>query len=349
MQQPAQFAGPQVGTGAQSPASHASLAPQPLQTSPPLPHATRVVVITQLLPAQQPGQLLGPHSTVAWQVRSLDCPWGTQTRARALQSAHAWPCLPHAMESLPATQVVPSQQPPQFWGPQVGVPSQRPPAPFGDGAQVRPVCVQLAHDSPRDPHAWLSLPPRHVLPTQQPLQLVASHFSTVHSRDEESHERPCWAQSVQLSPERPQAVGSLPARQVGSPPPNAQQPVGQSAGPQSVTLRPQTFPRVTSQNWKPPAMQSEHCAPRDPQAWVSAPMRHVPRLSQQPFGQLDGPHAPASGNRASDVSTSRLERPQPGATTARKRAAKSVSPRKLSKRGSGMGGNEDRRMKAASR
>ena len=63
MQQPGQFAGPQLGAGTQTPELQLSFAPQPLQTSPPLPHATGVVATTHALPTQQPGQLAGPHST----------------------------------------------------------------------------------------------------------------------------------------------------------------------------------------------------------------------------------------------------------------------------------------------
>lgn len=71
MQHPAQFAGPQFGAGTQTPALHASFAPQPLQTSPPLPHAAGVVATTQLLPTQQPGQLPALHVTGVWHVRSF--------------------------------------------------------------------------------------------------------------------------------------------------------------------------------------------------------------------------------------------------------------------------------------
>jgi hypothetical protein len=78
----------------------------------------------------------------------------------AVQLAHAEPCLPHAVESLPVTQVVPSQQPPQFCGPHVGVPWQRPPPP-PVGVQTWPFAAQFVHASPLVPHAWPAIPVRH--------------------------------------------------------------------------------------------------------------------------------------------------------------------------------------------
>ena len=89
-----------------------------------------------MLPEQQPAQLPGPHSGAAWQVRSFGSPWATHCRPVAVQFVHACPCLPQAIESLPATQTLPLQQPPQFAGLQVGVPWHWPPAPLGEGPQV---------------------------------------------------------------------------------------------------------------------------------------------------------------------------------------------------------------------
>lgn len=75
------------------------------------------------MPAQHPGQLAGLHVTRVshWRVVVL------QTFPAAAQFAHAPPFEPHAVASTPVTHVVPSQQPPQFSGPHVGVPTQRPP------------------------------------------------------------------------------------------------------------------------------------------------------------------------------------------------------------------------------
>jgi len=78
----------------------------------------------------------------------------------------------------------------------------------------------------------MSMPLRHLSPTQQPEQLDASHLLVLQTRVTVSHVRPWTEQSVQAWPERPQACGSLPARQVLVPPSKLQQPPGQSPGPQ---------------------------------------------------------------------------------------------------------------------
>jgi hypothetical protein len=131
---------------------------------------------------------------------------------------------------------------------------------------------------------------------------------------------------MQLAPERPQALESVPARHRDVPPSVLQQPPGHSSGPHFVTLRPHTF--LPSQNWKPFAMQSEQRWPAEPHARASAPMRHTPvASSQQPLGHVEGPHALPGGVMVpeSNVSTSRLERPQPDASSTRNTVAKAAS------------------------
>jgi hypothetical protein len=114
---------------------------------------------------------------------------------------------------------------------------------------------QLSQRWPLEPHAWLSVPGRHLSPTQQPLQFVKSHWPVPHDRVVGSQVRPFWLQSVQFAPNCPQALGSVPARQVLPPGSAEQHPFGQSVA-QLVTLRPQTL--RASQNSKPFAMQSLH-------------------------------------------------------------------------------------------
>jgi len=235
MQQPAQFAGPQAGAGVQMPALQVSFAPQPLHTSPPLPHAAGVVATTQLLPTQQPGQFAGPQVTGVWQVRSP-----AQMRPVVVQLVHAAPWRPHAVASLPVTHVVPWQQPPQFWGPHVGVPWQVPPPP-GKDRHVWPDAVQLVHDWPATPHAVASVPERHLSPTQQPAQLVASHLPTPQVPVRGSHARPCDAQSTQAAPPVPHAKASSPERQVCCVPRTLQQPSRHVVALHVVTVRPHVF------------------------------------------------------------------------------------------------------------
>lgn len=209
-----QFAGLHVVEGVHTPALQVSFAPHGLHAAPFVPHAAGVVFVTHTLPAQQPfAQFAGPHVGGGWHVRSLGCPSGTQTRPWPVQFWHAKPPLPHAVLSVPATQVVPTQQPPpQVSGPQFGVPSQRPPAP-GSAVHVWPVLAQLWHCWPFAPQVVASVPGRHWLPTQQPLQFVESQRVVLHERVPGSQARPCCSQSEHARPPLPQALASVPERQ----------------------------------------------------------------------------------------------------------------------------------------
>jgi hypothetical protein len=93
-------------------------------------------------------------------VRSFGWPGGTQVRPVAEQFVHAAPCLPHAVPSVPGTQVFPTQQPAQLPGPHEGVPRQRPPPP-ACAAHVWPLAAQLWQEPPFVPHAVLAVPGRH--------------------------------------------------------------------------------------------------------------------------------------------------------------------------------------------
>ena len=153
---------------------------------------------------------------------------------------------------------------------------------------------------------------------------MASHCELPHERLVGSHERPSCVQSTHVPPNVPHAAESVPARQVEVPFSNEQHPPGHCCGPQLVTVRPQVF--FPSQNWKPFATQSEQRWPNEPHARVSDPTRHTPAASQQPFVQFEGPQLfgvtiPPSGG----VSISRLDRPQPGATSTRNNAPNRTS------------------------
>lgn len=252
-------------------------------------------------------------------MRSPGCPSGTQN-SFAPHDEQTLPPLPQAVESLPATHCPAAvQQPPQFCGPHDGVPSHLPPPPVWP-LQTWPA-AQLVHCSPAAPQDKTSLPARHLSPTQQPLQFVASHLPAPHARVPASQARPSTEQSAQLKPLRPQALGSVPLKQRCRPPSRLQQP-GHVAELHAGLSRPHT--RRSVQIAKPWETQSEQRDPLLPHARVSPPVRQMPLASQQPFGHVDGPHA-CVGPPSRKVSGSRLVRPQPGAIKTKKMQAKTES------------------------
>jgi hypothetical protein len=99
----------------------------------------------------------------------------------------------------------------------------------------------------------------------------------------------------------------------------AQQPFGQALGLQFVTFRAQT--RESVQVSKPVETQSLHAAPATPHARVLRPVWHWPFASQQPFEQVAGPQMAGvpllllEEKLASRSSGSRLDRPQPAASS----------------------------------
>lgn len=311
-QQPAvpptpQFAGLHVVEGVHTPAVHVSFGLHAWHCAPFFPHAAGVGFATHWLPTQQPAQLASQDGGI-WHVRSFGCPSGTQTRPCPAQFEHAKPPLPHAVSSVPTTHVVPTQQPPpHVSGPQVGVPSHRPPAP-GSAVHVCPVLVQLWHCCPLAPQVVSSVPARHWLPTQQPLQFVASHRVALHVRVVVSHERPSSSQSAHARPPRPHACASVPERQRWRPSSKLQHPPGHDAGPQPGSSRPQT--RLDVQTENPSAGQSAQRPPADPHARVSLPVRQMPAASQQPVGHVEALHGRGVITPPSESdSGSRLVRP----------------------------------------
>ena len=81
---------------------------------------------------------------------------------------------------------------------------------------------QVTQVTPPVPHAWLVLPVRQVVPSQQPAQVPGPHRLT---------QLPLWhcvplGQLTQVAPLRPQAVSEVPVLQVFP----SQQPLGQLVG-----------------------------------------------------------------------------------------------------------------------
>jgi hypothetical protein len=148
-------------------------------------------------------------------------------------------------------------------------------------------------------------------PTQQPVQFAGVQLVAPQAPVTASQTRPLVVQVTHASPVFPHAAGSVPLRQRVRPWSRVQQP-SQFEARQPGWSRPQT--RASLQESKPSAVQSEQRSPIDPQARLSCPFRQTPAESQQPSGHVAGPQlaaAPAPASRG--ISSSRLERPQPGA------------------------------------
>jgi hypothetical protein len=214
------------------------------------------------------------------------------------------------------------QQPAQLSGPQRLSPWQLPP-PVGLAPQVWPA-PQVVQAAPPVPQAPVALPGRHLSPTQQPAQFEAVQLVELQEPVAPSQTLPVAAQFPQVKPFLAHAVGSLPLRHRGPPWERSQQP-SQLAAVQVAWSRPQTWLLV--QNSNPFARQSEQFSPIDPHARWSCPFRQTPAESQQPPGQESGPQAAGVVPPASrGISSSRLERPQPGATRITRTSPEAVIP-----------------------
>ena len=82
------------------------------------------------------------------------------------------PPTPHAPGSVPPRHWSPKQQPVHVFGPQAGCTH------VCCGEHVRFELSQCWHDCPFRPHSLGSVPAKHVLPSQQPLQVPGSQTAT---------------------------------------------------------------------------------------------------------------------------------------------------------------------------
>jgi len=201
------------------------------------------------------------------------------------QETQGTPPFPQSVLASPERQVVPSQQPGQLPGPQVGGGLSQVPA----ALQVLLLAVQLTQGTPPLPHAPSLVPPRHWVPEQQPEQLpgpqVGGGLSQVPAAALQVW--PLDPQSTQATPPLPQAPSLVPPMHWLP----AQQPL-QLPGPQ-VGGVPEQLLVVVSQV-PPVEVQSRHPAPPVPQALSAVPPMHW-LFWQQPEAQVVGPQAGGGG------------------------------------------------------
>ena len=217
--------------------------------------------------------------------------WSLQLLLAVAQFSHAPPPVPQAPGSLPALQVVPSQQPlPQIDGSHFASPVQLPLSHFP------PAAPQSRHPPPVAPHARSSVPSSQLVPLQQPGQLpvgqvplqpssAPAHFPAHFGSHPEVlhcppavHCFPTSAQSVQSSPPRPHAPPPVP----GLHSPRSQQP-GQlwglhvDGGGDPVATQ---TPRVRSHRASGPQETSVlHGLPRGSGARPVHPASHTKRIT----------------------------------------------------------------------
>jgi hypothetical protein len=167
-QHPLQFDGPHAGGAVQTPAVHVVPVAHVLHADPFAPHSTLSVPLKQLLPTQHPEQLLGPHVVLVTQTLFTQL-------APVWHAMHVAPPKPHDASVPPATHLSFTQHPEQLDGPHFTGAWHVPPTPPVTGIQLDAVAAHDWHCPPFVPHAVASVPVRQVVPSQQPLQFVASH------------------------------------------------------------------------------------------------------------------------------------------------------------------------------
>jgi hypothetical protein len=293
-QHPAQFFAVQEELPTQVPPVHTWAAPQVPHCAPLAPHCMLVVPPTQTLSEQHPVQLSGPQG--AEQTPPAPSPPMValvQMSPLALQLSQAAPLPPQAVLSVPGRQTSPTQHPLQLAAEHAADPVHSPPVPASASPRVQswPVAEQSTHSSPPLPQVGSTSPATQMLPTQHPVQLSGPHEVGLQAPASPSQELPLAVQSVHSAPPLPQAVGSVPRRQVPpSTPP--QQPSQTPPLPQPPVPKTQVW-LVPSQEVSL-SSQFVHAAPSVPQVVSPMPRWQVPSESQQPVGQVDAEHGPLS-------------------------------------------------------
>ena len=212
------------------------------------------------LGSQHPAHVPGPHGCATHAPLTHDAP-------DAVQFWHVAPPVPQASPCPPSPQTPPWQHPVHVTGPQVASHD-----PFTHWLPV----AHVWHWLPASPHVLVVVPPKHVLPEQQPEQFDGPHDAFVW-HEPTAHCVP-GPHEVHAAPPEPHAESFVPGRQRFP----SQQPPGQvlALHAPAVWQTLATHVAVFPQSWHPP--------PPEPQALSAPPPVHV-FDSQHPAHDC-GPH-----------------------------------------------------------
>jgi hypothetical protein len=225
-QQPVQLVASHVPFVWQTLPTHFAVAPHCMHARPPKPHAPSVFPVMHVLPLQQPVHVDGLQ-----RVAVTHAPFTHDWPA-----PHTWqtfPAAPHAPVAVPLSQrPFASQHPLQCAGSHATVVHAPPPP------RVETHCCEVGshvtHWAPPKPHALRSVPAKHELLRQHPVQFEGPHWTEVHTPPalgEAAQVKLFDAQSVHACPNWPHDVSDVPARH--APVFESQHPL-QLAGPQPV-------------------------------------------------------------------------------------------------------------------
>jgi hypothetical protein len=210
-QHPAQLVTSHVPVVSHTLPTHDALEPQGMHVWPPNPQAPSLDPARHVLPRQHPAQFDGLHVTAVTHLPPRHSWFGP----------HTWqtePARPHALGVSPEEQrPFESQHPLQVPLPQANV-AQIPPPPAA-GVHCSFVAPHGAHAAPPKPHAFGSVPTRHELPWQHPLQFDASHVVFVQTPPLDgcaAQVKPSAAQSWHAWPNSPHALSFVPTRHVSA-------------------------------------------------------------------------------------------------------------------------------------
>lgn len=187
-----------------------------------------------------------------------------------LQFRQEAPPIPHAVVEVPATHVLPLQQP---FGQVLALHGDWQVCP----THVLPCDEQFWHACPPAPHTPLLVPERQVVPLQQPF----GQFCGLHCGGGLTQMPPLQTcalplQFSQLLPKKPHAVFCVPVWQMSPMQQPPQLPGPHGGGPSQIPPTGPIGPQVV------PDKHCSHARPLTPHALLSWPTRQMPLESQQP-------------------------------------------------------------------